>query len=422
MMKKDTATTLPVIPPDPALALPSSRSRRERIAWGHLFSEENGRTGRGIRSVWRICAAVCALALAAGIVWMMGGSQGMRDTLRGFLPGGAPAVPPSPTGRPSEEITSSEEPPTEELTHGGESVTDRDTDPAEDCTEAPAEDSGEDAESVTEPLTDAVTDAPTESVETLPFGCVPIVSVDMSDVGAGADHVTVDSGAPYLTPAEKIPFDGEEIPAVLLVHTHPLEGYSNGGAWYDPAAGGLALSPHPNAPDGVVALGVALTRYLREQGITVIHLRVPVEAGETSDALYGRVEAAVSDACSLYPQIWLILDLRRSAELTEAGEILRTAGFYQGDCAQVGISVHGDRPLAEEDLAVALALRRCLWGMETSLSRPVRVRDSEGIAPHLFEIPFLTLELGAAGNTYAEAEALLAPLGSAIARVLSGVF
>jgi hypothetical protein len=208
---------------------------------------------------------------------------------------------------------------------------------------------------------------------------------------------------------------------VLIVNTHPYEGYHDGTPWYDPTSGGLAQTDSPNAPDGVVALSVALTRALRDKGVTVIHLRIPTTPEESSADLYDRTEAMIRYYCRLYPDIGLILDLRRSAELTEAGEILRTAGFYQGDCAQVGISVHGDRPLAEEDLAVALALRRCLWGMETSLSRPVRVRDSEGIAPCLFDIPFLTLELGAAGNTYAEAEALLAPLGSAITRVLSGV-
>ena len=429
-MKKDTAAPLPVIPPEPMP--PTPREGREPIFLGDLFSLPLTRElekRRPRRRILMICiAALCALILlTVAVVWMSGGWRSVGNALQGFWQGGAPPIPTPPVGEATDKDVprdppASEDIPSAEVPTQDSAATSADSEGITDSAESPTEGSGTDTEEASEAPTDAPTDESTETPTAPPLGYIPIVSLDRSEKEAGVDHVTVDSGAPRLTPADQSPFDGDEIPAVLLIHTHPLEGYSSGGAWYDPSSGGLAQTPTANAPDGVVALGMALTRYLREQGVTVIHLRVPAETGDTASTLYGRVEGAVEEACRLYPQIGLILDLRRAAELTEEGDILRTLGSYQGDCAQVRISVHGHRSAAKTDLAVAMSLRRCLWGKETSLSCPVRIRDSKGIAMERIHITYLTLELGAAGNTYAEAGRLILPLGSALISVLSGGF
>ena len=273
----------------------------------------------------------------------------------------------------------------------------------------------------TEPPTEAdsetVTEAPTEEpTQPIPDGCLPFVSVDRSETALGTGYI--DSGGitlPAALPTDS-PF-GVQSPAVLLVNTHPYEGYGGGAAWYDPTLGGLAVTDSPNAPDGVVALGSALARALRDQGITVIHLRIPVSAGDSSSAIHDRTEEAIRYYRRLYPDIGLVLDLRRSAELTAEGGILATRGELNGTpCAQLRLSVNGGRnqQALGYDLAVALSIRQGLWNTEPTLSRPVRVKNGGGIAGDVTDLRILTLEMGAAGNTYAEARALVEPLARAI--------
>jgi stage II sporulation protein P len=213
------------------------------------------------------------------------------------------------------------------------------------------------------------------------------------------------------------------MPTVLIIHTHPFEGYGDGKPWYDPAAGSLAVTDSPYDPEGVVALGAALSRSLREAGVTVIHLRVAVSESDSAADVYNRTEAAVRSYCSMYPDIGLVIDLRRSAEMTEAGGILRTAGELDGEaCAQLRISVNGGRGegAVERDLAAALALREALWQVSPTISRPVRVKSGSGIAGVAEGVCQLTLELGAAGNPYPEAQRLVAPLAAALWNVLNG--
>lgn len=255
----------------------------------------------------------------------------------------------------------------------------------------------------------------------VPEGCVPIVSLDasLSERGAGYLVGEVDSLPPSL-PADGW-WGGEGTPTVLIVNTHPYEGYWSGEAWYDPATGGLSQVESPSDPDGVVALASNLTARLRSAGVSVIHLRVAVSEGDTAGDIYRRTEEQIRRYCAIYPEIGLVLDLRRSAELTGTGEILRTAGSYEGEpISQVRISVGGGRPREAfaRDLALALALRQSLWGVDASVSRPVQVRSGTGIAGDLSYLRVLTLELGAAGNTYAESARLVPLLERAVANLI----
>ena len=269
------------------------------------------------------------------------------------------------------------------------------------------------AEADSETVTEAPTEEPTQPI---PDGCLPFVSVDRSETTLGVGYI--DSGGitlPAALPTDS-PFEVQS-PAVLLVNTHPYEGYGGGSAWYDPTLGGLAVTDSPNAPDGVVALGSALARALRDQGITVIHLRIPVSAGDSALAIHDRTEEAIRYYRRLYPDIGLVLDLRRSAELTAEGGILATRGELNGTpCAQLRLSVNGgrDEQALGYDLTVALSIREGLWDTEPTLSRPVRVKNGGGIAGDLTDLRVLTLEMGSAGNTYAEARALVEPLARAI--------
>ncbi len=271
--------------------------------------------------------------------------------------------------------------------------------------------------------TDPPETEPAETEPSRPAGAFPIVSADLSapDKSVGYIQSTADRLPPSIPGEDARLWSTEDAPAVLIVHTHPYEGYHDGPDWYDPASGSLAQTNAPNDPDGVVALGAGLTRRLREAGVTVIHLRVPVAVGESAAETYARTEEAVRYYCELYSDIGLVLDLRRSAELTEAGEILRTLGQYEGkETAQVRLSVNADRPTeaVSRDIAVAVRLREALWAEEPTVSRPVWVKSGSGLVGDLDRAVFLTLELGSAGNRFSEAERLLDPLAAAIAALV----
>ncbi len=259
--------------------------------------------------------------------------------------------------------------------------------------------------------------------ETMPDGAFPVVRVDLSepDRSVGYIHSTADRLPPSIPGEDTRLWSTAGAPSVLIVHTHPYEGYHDGSAWYDPADGSFAQTDTLGDPYGVVAMGASLTRLLREAGVTVIHLRVPVGEGESAAVTYARTEETVRYYCELYPDIGLVLDLRRSAELSDTGEILRTTGSYEGEtCAQLRLSVNGDRDTAavSRDIAVAVALRRALWAKEPTLSRPVWVKSGSGPAGEISRVAMLTVELGSAGNSFAEAERLLSPLGEVIAALI----
>lgn len=262
---------------------------------------------------------------------------------------------------------------------------------------------------------------PEQPQPTMPAGAISIVEQDLSYAHRGVNYIQDEAGnLPTTLPTDRL-WATEKAPTVLLINTHPYEGYSDGGDWYDPATGGLAQTTAPGDPDGVVALTSHLTRLLREQGVTVIHLRMAVEAGETAASVYTRTQQLVDHYCDLYPDIGLVLDLRRSAELTDDGRIPATAGTWQdATCAQARFTISGAREgsATARDLALALALRQGLWDLSPDLSRPTLARPGGGIAAERESVATLTLELGSAGNTYDQAEALLRPVAEVLSRVI----
>lgn len=456
--RQDRAPHLPACSPD--VSAPTARVRRPKlyILLDDLFPPIRWTPPR------RAAVALTAVAVAVGVtllgLWVGGKlSQGLDGGSHGGLPPlwGAvtetegdtetdtptaeptdaadptdpeadtfpeePTAPPESNGSPSDTLPAEKETAPFSTAKPTETVPgaapDTESEPPIEGTDPPATVTDPPPEETEQPTAPPDTEPPAP----IPDGCFPIISQDLSHPERGAGYMenagvnlpaTLPTDSPWKTPG----------PAVLIVNTHPYEGYSDGAAWYDPTAGGLALTDTPNAPDGVVALGSALARRLRELGVTVIHLRLATTAEESAADLYDRTEAAVRYYCRLYPDIGLVIDLRRSAEMTSEGGILRTEGSNgQAPCAQIRLSVSGGRGSAAlgYDLAVALALRQELWETAPSLSRPVRVKSGGGMVSDLSDVRVLTVEMGAAGNTLAEAKSALEPLGRSIATILEKI-
>ena len=263
----------------------------------------------------------------------------------------------------------------------------------------------EESESQTESESESENESEPAPSPELPAGSIPIVSVDMSESDRGVDYMIRNDGSlvghlpVWATP-----------PRVLIVSTHPYEGYGDGGDYYLPDGDGWAISD----TEGAMALGAQLAAALRERGVMVIYAARDGE--ESCLDSYASAEEQVAYWQALYPDIDLVIDVGRSAELTEDGGILRTAGEWGGmPCAQIGLSVDADRPnvQASRSLGLAQAVRAYLWTVSETLSRPVVLTSGTGLSTSEDSV-VLTVELGSSGNTYAEAQALIAPLADAI--------
>lgn len=251
-----------------------------------------------------------------------------------------------------------------------------------------------------------------ETTPALPAGSVPIVALDVSESDRGVGYVRREDGGRVegCLPAWDAP------PRVLIVSTHPYEGYGDGGAYYLPDGEGWAISEH----EGAVALGAQLATALRDRGVMVIH--ATQDGGESYLDSYEAAEAQIAYWQALYTDVDLVIDVGRSAELTPDGGILRTAGVWAGEpCAQIGVSVDADRPAMQAScsLGLAQAIRAYLWEVSDTLSRPVTLSSGEGLSASV-DSAVINVELGAAGNTYAEAQALIEPLADAIGAVITG--
>lgn len=472
----DTWEDTPYRTDSPEASAPPSLTERLRMAWRSLSEPARNAV---------ICAvmAVCLLALLipATVQAIRAARETPEDASGGFgqaicralLVTGLP-----PTDRPlwtlwggdaqgngrtetdGESRIGEQTQPTEPATHPTE-----DTDPSEPTqvietgTEEPG--SATQTDPATEPETDTQTDheipTRTEDTTALPDPTDPvdpdtrIMTRDMSESGRGAGYIWNDTDRdPYgLTPGWT-PTTAH--PVVLIVTSHPFEGYCGG-----------------DGTGTVSDLAEALAEDLRARDVSVVLVNSAlsgIQPGTSYRETYERTQALAKYYCRLYADIALVLDLRRSAEMTEisgrtdltgsgttrsstTGSItgivtvglLRTEGQLDGTpIAQLRLIVDAWRegvPVEEStDLRFALALREKLFAVSPTVSRPVWWRARQGLiaadmsaadtsavdtsAAHAGVPILLTAELGAAGNTYDEAARLIPLLGQAVAETVGG--
>ena len=236
----------------------------------------------------------------------------------------------------------------------------------------------ESSSEVHETSTEESTAPDTESQESPQPPQVPDHS-DESYSSLGAHHLSNTTVlAPDVKALVKDPFP--EINAILLITSRPSDSYAEG----DGNVGDLAR---------------LIKERLSHKDIQVVYADAPSGA----DA-----QAVVDYYLSLYPEINLVLDLRRSAEPDGKGGLLRPLCFLGGEqnipCAQVRFicdsrGVGAD--MTEQNLSLALHLRTDIFDIDQQLSRPVWLREGQSLGGN--GVFFLTVEIGAAGNSFAEA-------------------
>ncbi len=260
----------------------------------------------------------------------------------------------------------------------------------------------------------------------IPVGCVPIIGMDLSHTDQGIGYLVNETA--YRPSSEALldrvlpNLKTSEGPTVLILHTHTSEGYAKTDSpYFDGLPGDLTYTRDEGS--NVLAVGAALARVLNEGGILTIHCTELFDENGLRGS-YSASGEAVKRYLAMYPSIRLVIDLHRDAVLDAEGNYIRTeaAGCEQRTAqvmAVVGTDGNGTiHTRWQDNLALALQLRRVLNGEGRTLCRPVALRNAsynQEMAPYS-----LLLELGTGANTVEEAIRCAEETGRALLTLLSG--
>ena len=190
-------------------------------------------------------------------------------------------------------------------------------------------------------------------------------------------------------------------PTVLILHTHTTESYTKAGEDYVEVSDYRTLDENYN----MLSIGAEVARRLEAGGVTAIQDRslhdYPSYNGSYSDA-----RKSIRKYLAEYPTIRLVLDLHRDTADTPSGQLRTLASTGAGDCAQLmlvmGSSASGRKhPDWEQNLSLALKLQAVLERNDPGITRSTVLRAqrfNQDLSPGC-----LLVEVGAAGNTHAEA-------------------
>lgn len=178
-----------------------------------------------------------------------------------------------------------------------------------------------------------------------------------------------------------------EKPVVLILHTYIREGYYD----LNPDSPADALSK------SVISVGERIAYDLSCNGVSAIHCTVI--HGEGGNGAYSDAAETIRYMREIYPSIEYVIDLRRMDERDEEGRAMRTRSAL--GTAQIRLTVSSNGEREQENLSLALALRRGLNIGGKALCMPVVYTDAvlnSGIAPY-----YLRVDVGSSGNLTSEA-------------------
>jgi len=196
---------------------------------------------------------------------------------------------------------------------------------------------------------------------------------------------------------------GKSAPAVLIIHTHGTEAYSENTESY--------TSESPFRSDdiskNVVAVGDVMEKVFLDAGINVIHDRTLYDKSSYRDS-YNRSRAAVAEHLEKNPSITYIFDVHRDAIIREDKTAICPVGTYNGkEVAQVMTVVGTDQDGADHkdwrlNLALALSVQKELVSDAPGIARSINLRTSafnQGLSRG-----YLLLEIGSCTNTLTQAK------------------
>ena len=193
-----------------------------------------------------------------------------------------------------------------------------------------------------------------------------------------------------------------ERPVVLIIHSHIKEGYCD----FDSSNATHSLTK------SVLTVGERVAYELNRRGVPTVHCTVI--HGEGEGGAYGDAAETIAEMLKIYPTIEYVIDLHRLDDRDGEGRILKTESAV--GCGQIRLTASSDGEFWEENLSLALALRKELNSGDRRLCLPVVFTDvklNAKSAPR-----YLKIDVGASGNSTAEAVKAGEYLARALAEIL----
>ena len=202
-------------------------------------------------------------------------------------------------------------------------------------------------------------------------------------------------------------------PAVLILSTHSTESYTQADEPYVESSGWRTLDKDYN----MLSIGDRVAGLLEEAGIAVIRDR-ELHDYPSYNGSYVHARASISKYLEEYPSIRLILDLHRDAAGDGSSQMRTLAKADGQDSAQLMIVLGTNHDGYEDNLSLALKLHAQLESRHPGIMRPLQLRSqrfNQDLSPGA-----LLVEVGAAGNTHAEAHIAAEKLAEAIIALAKG--
>lgn len=204
-------------------------------------------------------------------------------------------------------------------------------------------------------------------------------------------------------------------PVVLIVHTHGSESYAQDSGQSN------AVFRTQDETKSVIAVGETMAQTLEKRGYGVVHDKTLCDYPEYTGA-YNRSRTVIQENLEQYPSLVLVLDVHRDAVENSDGTQMRMACTVgDTEMSQLMLVVGTDdggleHPSWRENLSLAAVLQARLSAQYPGMMRPVNLR-TERFNQDLGALSLL-VEVGASGNSLAEARESAACFADMLAAVL----
>ncbi len=257
---------------------------------------------------------------------------------------------------------------------------------------------------------EAITPKPTAPVTIPEENRAPIKSVDLSPDKSKSGNILIGNETSYSIDiqgmlAESLFLDFSlDGPKVLVIHTHATESYSpEGSEVYDITSGDRSQ----NIEENVVQIGKVLCDIFNQKGIDTIH-DTTLHDVPSFNGSYAHSLTAMENYLKRYPSIQVILDLHRDSIVYSDDTKARPLTQIRGkNAAQLMLVVGTDEkglshPLWRENLKAAIHFQNAVNQRYPTLMRHINLRK-ERFNGHTSKASMI-IEVGASGNSLAEAE------------------
>lgn len=203
-----------------------------------------------------------------------------------------------------------------------------------------------------------------------------------------------------------------EDPTVLILHTHSTESYTRKNEPYVESSRWRTLDENYN----MLSIGRRVAQLLCDAGIGVVQDRA-LHDYPSYNGSYIHARESIQAYLEEYPTIRLILDLHRDA--SGGSQQMRTLAEVVGQpSAQLMVVLGTNHEGYEENLSLGLKLHAQLQRQAAGITRPLQLRAqrfNQDLCPGA-----LLIEVGAAGNSHAEAMTAAEQLAKAVIALSKG--